>query len=152
NEFATTKSDPLSTFSVDVDTASYTNVRRFLNEGQLPPQGSVRIEELVNYFTYDYPQPEGVKPFSLTTLVTSDPWNPQRQLMVVGLRTQPISIEELPASNLTFLIDVSGSMMPPERLPLIREGLKLLARQLRAQDRVALVVYAGNAGVVLPPT
>ncbi len=152
NEFSTTKSDPLSTFSVDVDTASYSNVRRFLNEGHLPPPGSVRIEELINYFTYDYPLPENGKPVSLTTHLTSDPWNPQRQLLLVGLRTQPISLEELPPSNLTFLIDVSGSMMPPERLPLIREGLKLLTRQLRAQDRVAIVVYAGAAGVVLPPT
>ncbi len=152
NEFSTTKSDPLSTFSVDVDTASYSNVRRFLNEGHLPPPGLVRIEELINYFTYDYPLPEHGKPVSFTTHLTSDPWNPQRQLLLVGLRTQPISQEELPPSSLTFLIDVSGSMMPPERLPLIREGLKLLTRQLRAQDRVSLVVYAGAAGVVLPPT
>ncbi len=152
NEFSATKSDPLSTFSADVDTASYSNVRRFLNEGHLPPPGSVRIEDLINYFTYDYPLPENGRPVSLTTHLTSNPWNPQRQLLLVGLRTQPISLEELPPSNLTFLIDVSGSMMPPERLPLIREGLKLLTRQLRAQDRVASVVYAGAAGVVLPPT
>jgi Ca-activated chloride channel family protein len=152
NEFSATNSDPLSTFSVDVDTASYSNVRRFLNEGHLPPPGSVRIEELINYFSYDYPLPASGKSVSMTTHLTSDPWNPQRQLLVVGLRTQPISQEELPPTNLTFLIDVSGSMMPPERLPLIREGLKLLARQLRAQDRVAIVVYAGAAGVVLPPT
>jgi Ca-activated chloride channel homolog len=152
NEFSSTASDPLSTFGVDVDTASYSNVRRFLNEGHLPPAGSVRIEELVNYFTYDYPLPENGKPVSMTTRVMSDPWNPERQLFLVGLRTQPISEEGLPPSNLTFLIDVSGSMMPPERLPLIREGLKMLARQLRAQDRVSLVVYAGAAGVVLPPT
>jgi len=152
NEFSSTKSDPLSTFSVDVDTASYSNVRRFLNEGRMPPPGSVRIEELINYFSYDYPLPENGKPVSMTTRLTSDPWNPKRQLLVVAVRTQPISQEGLPPSNLTFLIDVSGSMMPPERLPLIREGLKLLARQLRAQDRVSIVVYAGAAGVVLPPT
>jgi len=152
NEFAATKSDPVSTFSVDVDTASYSNVRRFLTEGHLPPAGAVRIEELINYFTYDYPLPEAGKPVSLTTHLTSDPWNSGKQLLFVGLRTQPLSEEELPPSNLTFLIDVSGSMMPPERLPLIRQGLKMLVRQLRPQDRVALVVYAGNAGLVLPPT
>jgi len=152
NEFATTKSTPLSTFGVDVDTASYSNVRRFLTEGQLPPPGAIRIEELINYFRYDYPLPEAGKPVSFTTHVTSDPWNPDKQLLFVGLRTQPISEEDLPPSSLTFLIDVSGSMMPPERLPLIKQGLRLLVRQLRAQDRVALVVYAGAAGVVLPPT
>ncbi len=152
NEFAAAKSNPLSTFGVDVDTASYTNVRRFLNEGHLPPSGAVRIEELINYFTYDYPLPEAGKPVSLTTHLTTDPFNPERQLLLVGLRTQPLSEEELPPSSLTFLIDVSGSMMPPERLPLIKQGLKMLVRQLRPEDRVSLVVYAGAAGVVLPPT
>jgi len=152
NEFTTVKASPLSTFSVDVDTASYSNVRRFLMEGSLPPAGAVRIEELINYFTYDYTVPEEGKPVSMTTHVTSCPWNTQRQLLHVGLRTKPIPWEKLPPSNLTFLIDVSGSMMPQDRLPLIKKGLQLLVQQLRPEDRVALVVYAGNAGVVLPPT
>ncbi len=152
NEFTTVKSSPLSTFSVDVDTASYSNVRRFLREGSMPPAGAVRIEELINYFTYDYPLPEEGKPVSMTTNVTSCPWNPQRQLFHVGLRTKPIPWEKLPPSNLTFLIDVSGSMMPEDRLPLIKKGLQLLVQQLRPEDHVALVVYAGRAGVVLPPT
>ncbi len=121
NEFTTVKSSPLSTFSVDVDTASYSNVRRFLMEGSLPPAGAVRIEELINYFNYDYPLPDEGKPVSMTTHVTSCPWNPQRQLLHVGLRTKPIPWEKLPPSNLTFLIDVSGSMMPQDRLPLIKK-------------------------------
>jgi len=152
NDFAATKSQPLSTFSVDVDTASYSNVRRLLHEGRLPPPGAVRIEELINYFTYDYPLPEDGKPVSMTTHLIGNPWHRQRQILHVGLRTKPIALEHVPPSNLTFLIDVSGSMMPPERLPLIKRGLQLLVEQLRDEDHVSLVVYAGAAGVVLQPT
>jgi len=152
NEFTTPANDPLSTFAVDVDTASYSNARRFLTEGQLPPYESVRIEEMINYFTYDYPLPERGKPVSLTTHVIQSPWNPGRLLMQVGLRTLPLAAEDLPPSNLTFLVDVSGSMSPPDRLPLVKQALQMLARQLRSQDRVAMVVYAGTSGLVLPPT
>ena len=152
NDFAATKSQPLSTFSVDVDTASYSNVRRLLHEGRLPPPGAVRIEELINYFTYDYPLPEDGKPVSMTTHLIGNPWHRQRQILHVGLRTKPIALEHVPPSNLTFLIDVSGSMMPPERLPLIKRGLQLLVEQLRDEDHDSLVVYAGAAGVVLQPT
>jgi len=152
NEFTTPAADPLSTFAVDVDTASYSNARRFLNEGQLPSYESIRTEELINYFTYDYPLPERGKPVSLTTHVIRSPWNPGRLLMHVGLRTQPLAAEDLPPSNLTFLVDVSGSMSPPDRLPLVKQALQMLARQLRPQDHVAIVVYAGSSGLVLPPT
>jgi len=152
NEFAQVKTAPLSTFSVDVDTASYSNVRRFLNEGHLPPAGAVRIEELVNYFTYDYPLPDSGKPVSVTTHFTNCPWNPNHQLILLGLRTRPIAWENAPPTRLTFLVDVSGSMMPAKRLPLAKQGLRMLVRQLRPEDSVSLVVYAGAAGAVLPPT
>jgi Ca-activated chloride channel family protein len=137
---------------VDVDTASYSNIRRFLSDGQMPPPESVRIEELVNYFRYDYPLPESGKPVALATHVFKNPWNKNSLLMHVGLRTQPIAAEDLPPSHLTFLIDVSGSMDSPDKLPLVQSALQMLTRQLRAQDTVALVVYAGAAGTVLPPT
>lgn len=152
NEFSQVKNSPLSTFSTDVDTASYSNVRRFLNEEQMPPAGSVRIEELINYFSYDYPVPENGKPVSMTTRLMNSPWNRGRQLLQIGLRTKPIPWENTPPCNLTFLIDVSGSMMPYDRLPLVKQGLKMLVTQLRPEDQVAMVVYAGAAGVVLPPT
>jgi Ca-activated chloride channel family protein len=152
NEFSSPTKDPLSTFAVDVDTASYSNIRRFLNDGQMPPPESVRIEELVNYFRYDYPLPESGKPVALATHVFKNPWNKNTLLMHVGLRTQPIAAEDLPSSHLTFLIDVSGSMMTPDKLPLVKSALQMLVRQLRPQDTVALVVYAGAAGTVLPPT
>jgi Ca-activated chloride channel family protein len=152
NEFTTPTADPLSTFGVDVDTASYSNTRRFLNDRQLPPPESVRIEELINYFSYDYPLPKAGDPVSMTTHLMTSPWNSRNLLLHVGLRTQPIAAEDLPPSSLTFLIDVSGSMSPADRLPLIQQALQMLVRQLRPQDRVSLVVYAGNTGVVLPPT
>jgi len=152
NEFTTPEKDPLSTFSVDVDTASYSNVRRFLNDGQLPPPESVRIEELINYFGYDYALPEAGKPVSMTTNLIRSPWNSNRLLLHVGLRTQPIASEDLPPSHLTFLIDVSGSMNSPDKLPLVQQALQMLVRQLRPQDSVSLVVYAGSSGVVLQPT
>jgi Ca-activated chloride channel homolog len=152
NKFYTADRQPLSTFSVDVDTASYSNVRRFINEGQLPPKDAVRIEEMVNYFSYDYPQPTGDKPFSINTEVATAPWNPQHKLVQIGLQGKKISMEKLPPSNLVFLIDVSGSMNEPNRLPLLKSSLKLLVNELRPIDRVAIVVYAGNAGLVLPST
>ncbi|MEA5577672.1 vWA domain-containing protein [Anabaena sp. UHCC 0451] len=152
NPFRTVSNDPLSTFSIDVDTASYSNVRRFLNQGQLPPKDAVRIEELINYFSYNYPQPTGNKPFSVTTEVSTAPWNPQHRLVQVGLKGKSLETATLPPSNLVFLIDVSGSMDAPNKLPLVQESIKLLVNKLRPQDRVSLVVYAGNAGLVLPAT
>jgi len=152
NEFLAVADNPLSTFSVDVDRAAYSNVRRFLNDGQLPPRDAVRIEEMVNYFTYDYPDPSGAQPFSVTTEVASCPWNERHRLLLVGLQGRRMKTADLPANNLVFLIDVSGSMMEPTKLPLVQQGLELLVNQLRPQDRVAIVVYAGNAGLVLPST
>ncbi|WP_375515027.1 von Willebrand factor type A domain-containing protein [uncultured Nostoc sp.] len=152
NPFHRVGNDPLSTFSIDVDTASYSNVRRFITQGELPPKDAVRIEELINYFTYNYPQPKGERPFSVTTEVAAAPWNPQHKLVQVGLQGKQHSSETLPPSNLVFLIDVSGSMDDPNKLPLVQQSLKLLVNKLRPEDRVSLVVYAGNAGLVLPAT
>ena len=144
--------DPLSTFSIDVDTASYANVRRFLNSGTLPPSGAVRIEELINYFRFTYPQPTAGRPFSVTTELAVCPWNRTHLLALVGLQGRALPTRELPARNLVFLIDVSGSMQTPDKLPLVRQALRLLADSLSARDRVAIVVYAGNTGLVLPST
>jgi Ca-activated chloride channel family protein len=152
NPFLTAAQNPLSTFSIDVDAGSYSNVRRFLQGGVLPPAGAVRIEELINYFHYEYPQPTNNDPFSINTEVGTCSWNPEHQLVMIGLQGKKIPVENLPASNLVFLIDVSGSMMEPEKLPLVQRSLKMLVDQLREKDRVSLVVYAGNAGLVLPPT
>lgn len=152
NEFLSVADNPLSTFSVDVDRAAYSNIRRFLRDGQRPPRDAVRIEEMVNYFTYDYPDPSGAQPFSVTTEVASCPWNERHRVLLVGLQGRRMKTADLPANNLTFLIDVSGSMMEPDKLPLVKEGLELLVNQLRPKDRVAIVVYAGNAGLVLPST
>ncbi|MBD2198952.1 MULTISPECIES: vWA domain-containing protein [Calothrix] len=152
NAFHLVNNDPLSTFSIDVDTASYSNVRRFITQGELPPKDAVRIEELINYFTYNYPQPKGDRPFSVTTEVTAAPWNPQHKLVQIGLQGKRSESETLPPSNLVFLIDVSGSMDEPNKLPLVQQSLKLLVNKLRPEDRVSLVVYAGNAGLVLPAT
>jgi Ca-activated chloride channel family protein len=143
---------PLSTFSIDVDKASYANVRRFINMGQLPPMDAVRIEEMINYFTYDYPEPEGKHPFSVYTELAACPWNPDHQLLHVGLKGKSIDKTELPASNLVFLLDVSGSMNSPNKLPLLKNAFHMLVNELRAEDRVAIVVYAGAAGLVLPST
>jgi len=143
---------PLSTFSVDVDTASYANVRRFLSMGQLPPKDAVRIEELVNYFGYDYDEPRGPHPFSVTTEVAACPWREGHRLVLIGLQGRRIADADLPPRNLVFLVDVSGSMNQPQKLPLVKASLGLLADTLREQDTVALVVYAGAAGLVLPPT
>ena len=144
--------NPLSTFSIDVDAASYSNVRRFIQLGQRPPKDAVRIEEMVNYFDYDYAQPKGDDPFSINTEISSAPWNLKHKLVHVGLQGKNIPKENLPASNLVFLIDVSGSMDDPNKLPLLKASFKLLVEQLREQDRVAIVVYAGAVGLVLPST
>ena len=143
---------PLSTFSIDVDAASYSNVRRFLNNGQLPPADAVRIEEMVNYFSYDYPQPKSDDPFSITTEIGPAPWNEKHQLIHIGIQGKKIDTEDLPASNLVFLLDVSGSMNSPNKLPLLKSAFKLLVEQLRPEDKVSIVVYAGAAGLVLEPT
>lgn len=152
NAFHKAALDPLSTFSIDVDAASYSNVRRFLHDGQLPPAGAVRTEELINYFKYDYPQPENGQPFSINTELADCPWNAEHKIALIGLQGKKIPMDNLPASNLTFLIDVSGSMEDENKLPLVKKSMKLLTDQLRAQDRVSMVVYAGAAGLVLPPT
>ncbi len=143
---------PLSTFSIDVDRASYANVRRFIEDGQRPPLDAVRIEELINYFPYGGARPVGDARFAVTTEVTRAPWAPTHQLVRIGVRGQSIPMRDLPASNLVFLIDVSGSMSPENKLPLLQRSLRLLVDQLRPQDRVAIVVYAGAAGLVLPST
>ncbi len=152
NPFLKVKGNPLSTFSIDVDAASYSNIRRFVNDGQLPPPGAVRIEEMVNYFSYEYPQPANEAPFSVNTELAVCPWNQQHKLLLIGLQGKKIPTASLPPANLVFLVDVSGSMDEPNKLPLVQSSLKLLADQLRPQDKVALVVYAGSAGVVLPST
>jgi Ca-activated chloride channel homolog len=152
NRFLKVNDNPLSTFSIDVDAASYSNVRRFLNQGQLPPAGAVRIEEMINYFHYDYPQPVNGQPFSINTEISDAPWNKDHKLVMIGLQGKKIPTENLPASNLVFLIDVSGSMQGANRLPLVKASMKLLVDQLREQDKVAMVVYAGAAGLVLSPT
>ncbi len=152
NPFLETVRAPLSTFSIDVDTASYANVRRFLNEGQLPPKDAVRIEELINYFEYDYPQPEGDLPFSVNTEVAACPWNTKHEIVQIGLQGRKVSLDNVPPSNLVFLVDVSGSMNSPDKLPLLKQGLKTMVNQLSYKDRVAIVVYAGASGLALPST
>ena len=152
NRPLSTREQPLSTFSIDVDTASYANVRRFLSAGRLPPRDAVRIEELVNYFRYDYPQPDGDKPFSVTVEAAECPWNAGRRLVRIGLQGRDIDRGERPAGNLVFLVDVSGSMNAPNKLPLVKQALAMLVEELSENDRVAIVTYAGNAGLVLPPT
>jgi len=152
NEFLDARNNPLSTFSIDVDSASYANVRRFITLNKLPPKDAVRIEEMINYFRYDYPQPDGAHPFTITTEAAPCPWNAEHTLVMIGLQGQEIAMSNLPPNNLVFLIDVSGSMFEPNKLPLVKASLKLLIQELRPQDRVALVVYAGAAGVVLDST
>jgi len=152
NRFLNVSENALSTFSIDVDAASYSNLRRYLQMGQLPPAGAVRIEEMINYFHYDYPQPENDHPFSINTEIAACPWNNAHQLVLIGLQGKKIPVDNLPASNIVFLIDVSGSMMEENKLPLVKTSMKLLVDQLREQDRISLVVYAGNAGLVLPAT
>ncbi|MFT3981218.1 MAG: von Willebrand factor type A domain-containing protein [Ferruginibacter sp.] len=152
NIFLKTDDNPLSTFSIDVDAASYSNVRRMLKQGQLPPAGAVRIEEMINYFQYDYPQPSGDQPFSFTTEMSDAPWSSQHKLIMIGMQGKKIATDKLPASNIVFLIDVSGSMMAANKLELVKSSMKLLVDQLREQDKVSIVVYAGAAGLVLAPT
>ncbi len=144
---------PVSTFSIDVDTGSYTNVRRMLNQGQLPPHDAVRIEEMINYFTYDYPPPKTLEPpFKVTTEIAPTPWNNQTYLLHIGIKGFEIPKDELPPANLVFLVDVSGSMESSDKLKLLKTALKLLSNQLTAKDKVSLVVYAGASGLVLEPT
>ncbi len=145
--------EQVSTFSIDVDTGAYSNVRRFLMNGQLPPKDAVRVEELINYFSYDYPKPEaGGEPFRVTTAVERTPWNNETYLLHVGIKGYEPPAGERPAANLVFLVDVSGSMDQPDKLPLLKAGMKMLTDQLRDDDKVTIVVYAGAAGLVLEPT
>jgi len=148
-----TRTEPVSTFSIDVDTGAYANTRRFLTQGRLPPRDSVRSEELINYFRYDYARPDDRKtPFSITTDVAVTPWNPDTRLLRIGLRGYDLPREGRPPANLVFLVDVSGSMNSPDKLPLVKTALAGLAGELGRQDKVAIVVYAGAAGLVLEPT
>jgi len=152
NAFLAVSAHPLSTFSVDVDRASYANVRRFVMQGQLPPRDAVRIEELVNYFPYAYAEPDGDDPVAIHTEVGAAPWEPRHRLVRIGLQAKRVRLANLPPSNFVFLIDVSGSMMPANKLPLLKAAFRLLVNELRDKDRVAIVVYAGSAGLVLPST
>ena len=152
NTFLAALDNPLSTFSIDVDTASYSILRRFINGGSLPPKDAVRIEEMINYFTYDYPQPKADEPFSINADVASCPWEETHRLVRIGLKGREIAQDKRGPSNLVFLLDVSGSMMPPERLPLVKQAMRLLVEKLTENDRVAIVVYAGASGLALPST
>jgi Ca-activated chloride channel family protein len=152
NQFLEVLQNPLSTFSIDVDTASYANVRRFLQGGTLPPKDAVRIEEMLNYFSYNYPVPSGEGPFSASVEVAQAPWRLEHRLVRIGLKGQVVETEKRPSSNLVFLLDVSGSMQPANKLPLLKEAMRLLVDRLSEKDRVAMVVYAGASGLVLPST
>lgn len=152
NRFKSPVKDPLSTFSIDVDAASYSNIRRFINQGEMPPKDAVRIEEMINYFNYNYPKPTGNDPVRITTEVGICPWNKTHRLVQIGLKAREIESKNLPASNFVFLIDVSGSMFGPTRLELVKSSLRLLVNNLREKDRVAIVTYCGDARVALPST
>lgn len=152
NKFRNALVTPLSTFSVDVDAASYSNVRRYINSGVLPPEDAIRSEELINYFAYDYPAPRGEHPVNIITEVSACPWNEEHRLVHIGLKSKEIESKELPASNLVFLIDVSGSMRDANKLPLLKSSMKLLVSQLRDSDKVAIVTYSGETSLVLPST
>ena len=152
NRFRRVTTDPVSTFSIDVDTASYANIRRFLGEGKLPPADAVRSEELINYFRFAYSEPRGDDPFSVTTELVQCPWNPNNRLALIGLQAKKLRPEKTPPRNLVFLLDVSGSMMPPNKLPLVKAAMKMLTDTLTGEDRVAIVVYAGASGLALPST
>ncbi|MBO6524634.1 MAG: VWA domain-containing protein [Balneolaceae bacterium] len=152
NSFIFVYEAPLSTFSIDVDGASYSNVRRMITDGYLPPSDAVRIEEMINYFNYNYPGPKGNNPFSVHTEIAPAPWNPEHHLVQIGIQGERVEAENLPPSNLVFLLDVSGSMGSYDKLPLLKKGFKLLVNQLREEDYVSIVVYAGSSGLVLPPT
>ncbi len=152
NAFQIVQTHPLSTFSIDVDQASYSNVRRYLNNGILPPADAVKTEELINYFTYDYPEPTIGKPFGIYQQLGTCPWNEEHQILMIGLQTTKPDLKKLPNSNFVFLVDVSGSMNSSNKLPLLQQSLKMLVKQLRPTDRVAIVTYAENAGLALPST
>lgn len=152
NRFKSPVKDPLSTFSIDVDAASYSNIRRFINQGEMPPKDAIRIEEMINYFNYNYPKPTGNDPVRITTEVGICPWNKTHRLVQIGLKAREIESQNLPASNFVFLIDVSGSMFGPTRLELVKSSLRLLVNNLREKDRVAIVTYCGDARVALPST
>ena len=152
NDFIDTRKEHTTTFSIDVDGASYANVRRFLSANLIPQPDAVRVEEMINYFTYNYPQPSDGRPFSVTTDVAGCPWERSHRILRVGIQAKTIDAWKLAPNNLVFLLDVSGSMTPPQRLPLLKSAFRLLVEQLRPQDSVSIVVYAGAAGVVLPPT
>lgn len=152
NRFFTAKDQPLSTFSLDVDVASYSNMRRMVNQGQIPPKDAIRIEELINYFSYKYAAPTGENPVNIVTETAVCPWDETHKLVRIGVKAREIASENLPASNFVFLLDVSGSMQSPNKLELVKSSLKLLSNNLRSKDRVAIVVYAGAAGVVLEST
>jgi Ca-activated chloride channel family protein len=152
NSFLSAKDNPLSTFSIDVDAASYSNVRRFINNGQLPPVDAVRVEEMINYFKYDLNGPTNSDPVAIHTELSTAPWNPKHRLLRIGLKARTIDMDKLPPSNLVFLLDVSGSMADDNKLPLVKSAMKMLVDQLRPQDRVAIVVYSGQAGLKLSST
>ncbi len=152
NDYKNPKNDPLSTFSIDVDNAAYSNVRRILNYGQIPDGNAVRIEEMINYFSYDYPQPQGKHPFSITTEMNDCPWNKKNKLLHIGLQGYKVDFAQAPANNLVFLLDVSGSMSAANKLPYVKKSMEMILNELRDEDRVAIVVYAGAAGLVLPST
>ncbi|UCH97912.1 MAG: von Willebrand factor type A domain-containing protein [Candidatus Aminicenantes bacterium] len=152
NEFKDVRQNPLSTFSIDVDNASYSNIRRFINSNQVPRKDAVRIEEMINYFTYDYPEPKGIHPFTVTTEIAACPWNKNHQLIHIGLQGKRLNYDDLRPCNLVFLVDSSGSMSAANKLPLLKKSLKLLLEKLDDRDKVAIVAYAGSAGLVLPST
>src|SRR5690606_36642749 len=150
--FIAVAQDSRSTLSIDVDTASYSNLRRFLLDGSLPPPAAVRIEELVNYFDYDYSEPRGKAPFAVASEVGPCPWDPSHRVVSIGIQGKHVDAAQVPVRNLVFLPDVSGSMESPDKLPLLKRAFGMLVESLRPQDRVSIVVYAGASGVVLPPT
>jgi Ca-activated chloride channel family protein len=152
NPFRKVADHPLSTFSIDVDTASYANIRRMLNQGTLPPPDAVRIEEMINYFQYDYAEPDDEHPFAAHLAITTSPWSKDHQLVRIGIKARELSMESRPAMNLVFLLDVSGSMNHPNKLPLVKRAMKMLVQHLDERDRIAIVVYAGASGLVLPST
>ena len=152
NPFMDTWKSPLSTFSIDVDHASYSNVRRFINSNTLPPKGAVRIEEMINYFNYDYPKVNGEHPFELITELGDCPWNQENKLVHIGIQGKQLDYDNITSSNLTFLIDVSGSMDDANKLPLVKKSFRILLNELNENDKVSIVVYAGAAGLILPPT
>ncbi|MFB6457561.1 von Willebrand factor type A domain-containing protein [Chitinophaga sp. Hz27] len=152
NTFHNAQREPLSTFSADVDRASYSNIRRFLNNGEIPPSDAIRVEEMINYFDYHYPQPKGDAPVAIVADMAVCPWNTKHQLVRIGIQGKTVETKNLPPSNLVFLLDVSGSMEADNKLPLVKRAMEILVKQLRPEDKVSIVVYAGAAGEVLPAT